>query len=117
MAARVAVQLVTGDFETLEPVLDDSFRMMMPNASEVVTKPLLERRLNALKAVKNPIVSFEVLTAFSHGKYAAVSTRADASDGYSYYSHDLYEFTSAGPKAKLQSITSYIVDTQSPSVI
>lgn len=110
LAIEIAVSLVSNEYDKLEPLLAEDFTWSVAGSDESILKSKLKSYMD--RATQSPvhIDRFDVLTSISHGKYAAVSSCAYASNGHIFNSHDLYEFTSAGGTAKLLKVTSYIVD-------
>ncbi|OGL22440.1 hypothetical protein A2707_03900 [Candidatus Saccharibacteria bacterium RIFCSPHIGHO2_01_FULL_45_15] len=112
LAIEVAVNLASSEYDKLEPLLAEDFTWSVAGSDEEILKPKLKSYMNKANQSDVHIDRFDVLTSISHGKYAAVSSCAYASNGYIFNSHDLYEFTGAGGSAKLLKVTSYIVDSK-----
>ena len=112
LAVEVAVNLASGQYDKLEPLLAEDFIWRVVGSDKKILKSELNSYMNKANQSDVHIDRFDVLTSISHGKYAAVSSCAYASNGCIFNSHDLYEFTSAGGSAKLLRVTSYIVDSK-----
>lgn len=106
LAADLAVGLRNDDFEKVGQWLADDFVWVTPDGKNSISKDGLRARLDKANV---SIDRLEIATAFSHGKYAAVSLVSHMTDGETLYVHDLYEFTGAGKTAKLKQLTSYVV--------
>lgn len=111
LAIEIAVNLISNEYETLKPLLAEDFMWSVVGSDEGISMSKLKSYMEKSKLSKVHIERYDILTSISHGKYAAVSSCAYASNGVIFNSHDLYEFTGAGSSAKLLKITSYIVDT------
>jgi hypothetical protein len=107
LAIEIAINLATNKYEKLGPLLAEDFSWIFAGSAEVIAKSELKERMDKVVETEGAVEKFEILTAISHGKYAAVSSLAYVSNGKAYHSHDLYEFSSAGASAKLKSITFY----------
>lgn len=113
LAADLAVSLRTGEYGNVEPWLASDFKWVTAGGDTGANKELLRQQFSNRNHVDKAITTLEILTAFGHGKYAAVSSVAHMSSGTTVYSHDLYEFTGASKSAKLRTLTSYAVDSSS----
>lgn len=109
-AAEIAAHLRANDVTKLKDYLAESFRWNTPGESEGVDLKRLETMMAQSKNAQIQVSSISIQTAFSHGKYAAVTSESKLSDGSVSYAHDLIVFSSAGAAAKVQHVTSYIVD-------
>lgn len=112
LAIEVAVNLASSEYHKLDPLLAEDFTWSVLGSNEEIIKSELKSYMEKAAQSKVYIHKYEVLTSISHGKFAAVSSRAYASSGLIFNSHDLYEFTGAGGSAKLLKVTSYIVDSK-----
>lgn len=112
LSIEIAINLAANDYDKLETLLAEDFSMIVAGGDIVVDKTKLKTYLDKATQSKITIDRFDVFTSISHGKYAAVSSRAYSSNGFTFDSHDLYEFTSAGGSAKLRKVTSYVVDSK-----
>lgn len=112
LAANLAVSLRAGEYSNVEPWLTSDFKWVTAGGDTGTNEELLRQQFNKRNHADIAITTFEVLTAFGHGKYAAVSSVSHMSNGTTVYSHDLYEFTGASKSAKLRSLTSYAIDRQ-----
>lgn len=112
LAIEIAVNLAANKYDKLEPLLAEDFSWSVVDKDKVIPRSKLKAYMeNAIK-FQDPVERFDVITSISHGKYAAVSSRAYMPNGVISNSHDLYEFTSASSSAKLIKITSYTVDSK-----
>ena len=93
-------------------MLAEDFTWCIAGSNEKTPKSKLKSYMDKMTKSKVHIDRYDILTSISHGKYAAVSSSAYTSNGVTFNSHDLYEFTGAGGSAKLLKVTSYIVDTK-----
>ena len=112
LAIEVAVNLASSEYHKLDPLLAEDFTWSVAGSDKKILKSELNSYMNKANQSDVHIDRLDVLTSISHGKYAAVSSCAYASNGCIFNSHDLYEFTSAGGSAKLLKVTSYIVDVK-----
>ncbi len=112
LAIEIAISLAANKYDKLESLLADNFIWSVAGSDRNIVKAKLESYMEKAAQSEVKIDRYDVLTSISHGKYAAVSSRAYASNGIVFNSHDLYEFTSAGGSAKLMKITSYVVDSK-----
>ncbi|MBM3210459.1 hypothetical protein FJZ39_03935 [Candidatus Saccharibacteria bacterium] len=112
LAIEIAVNLASNKYDKLEPLLAEYFTWCIAGSNEKVPKSKLKSYMDKVTQSKIHIDKYDILTSISHGKYAAVSSCAYASNGYIFNSHDLYEFTGAGASAKLLKVTSYIVGSK-----
>ena len=110
LAIEIAVNLASNKYDKLEPLLAEDFTLSIAGDDETVSRSELQSYMEKAIRFKISKEKFEILTSISHGKHAAVSSRAHMSDGMISNSHDLYEFTGAGGSAKLRSVTLYTVD-------
>lgn len=112
LAAQIAISLASNKYSKLEPLLAEGFTKTFAGSSKVLSKLELRDEMNEVRDSKVQVESFDVISSFSHGKYAAVSSRARMVNGEIHHSHDLYEFSGAGSSAKLKNITSYTLVTK-----
>lgn len=110
LAMEIAINLAANKYDELAPLLSEGFSWSLAGGKEELSKSELNIHMKKATQPKNPIERFDLLSSISHGKYAAVSSRAYRLDGTISNSHDLYEFTSAGSSSKLRKITSYVVN-------
>lgn len=109
LAADLAVGLRSDDFEKVEQWLADDFIWATPDGKNSISKDGLKAMMAERDKADVSIDRLEIATAFSHGKYVAVSLASHMTDSTTFYVHDLYEFTGAGKTAKLKKLTSYVV--------
>lgn len=109
LAIEIAVSLAANKYDKLEPLIAEDFTFIIAGDDREVAKSEMQAYMEGEGQSKILIDRFDILTSISHGKYAAVSSRAHMSDGTTLSSHDLYEFTGAGGSAKLRKVTSYSV--------
>lgn len=109
LAIDIAVNLASNSYEELEPLLADTFELILAGSNEKYTKTQLKQYMERELRSEDQIDKYEVLTSISHGKYAAVSSRTLTSDAAVSDAHDLYEFTGASSSAKLLKVMSYSV--------
>ena len=112
LAIEIAISLASNEYDKLEPVLAEDFTLSITGGGEEIARSELQAYMEKATQSKISIEKFDILTSISHGKYAAVSSRAHMSNGVISNSHDLYEFKSAGSQSKLQKVTSYAVDSK-----
>lgn len=110
LAVEIAVNLASHNYEALAPLLAEDFVWSVVGGNEKILKSELKAYMEKVAQSKDGVDRYDILTAISHGKYAAVSSRAHVSSGVISHSHDLYEFTGAGASAKLLKVTSYTVE-------
>lgn len=110
LAIDIAIYLAANSYDNIESLLAEDFSWSTAGSDEIVIKPELKKYMDKALQSKAFVKRFDILTSISHGKYAAVSSRARMSDGSVSDSHDLYEFTGASSSAKLRKVTSYGVD-------
>ena len=110
LAIEIAINLAANEYDKIEQFLAEDFVWSVPGDDKLIEKSELEEHMNKRARSKSPIEKLDILTSISHGKYAAVSSRAHMSNGAKSNSHDLYEFTSAGSSARLRKVTSYVID-------
>lgn len=110
LAIEIAVSLASGEYDKLEPLLADDCTLIIAG-SEEYEKSRFQSYLDKVDK-KSAIEKLDILTSISHGKYAAISSRAYMSDEKIVNSHDLYEFTGAASSAKLRRMTLYRIDTR-----
>ena len=111
LAIEIAVNLASNKYDKLEPLLAGDFTLIIVGDGEEIARSELQSYMEKAIQSQISIEKFDILTSISHGKYAAVSSRAHMSNGVTLSSNDLYEFTSAGSSAKLLKVTSYVVDS------
>lgn len=109
LAADLAVGLRDDSFEKVDQWLADDFIWATPDGKNSISKSGLKAMMDKMGRSDVTIAQLEIVTAFSHGKYAAVSSVSHMTDGKVMYVHDLYEFTGASKTATLKKLTSYAV--------
>ena len=111
VAIEVAVNMAAREYPKIEQFLTEDFSWVAAGSDKALSR--LELNTSMDKATQSNITTerLDIITSISHGKYAAVSSRAHMSNGVTLNSHDLYEFTSAGSSAKLLKVMSYVVDS------
>lgn len=112
LAIEIATNLAANKYDEIESLLAEDFSRSLAGSDEMLSSSELRDYMKKADQAKHTIERLDILTSISHGKYAAVSSRAHKTDGSISYSHDLYEFTSAGSKSKLWKVTSYTIDTR-----
>lgn len=110
LAIEIAISLAANKYDKLEPLLAEDFILSIAGDGEEIVRLELPSYMKKAILSKASIEKLDILTSISHGRYAAVSSRAYMSDGVISNSHDLYEFTGAGGSAKLRKVTSYVVN-------
>lgn len=112
LSIEIAINLAANDYDKLEPLLAEDFTLSIAGDDKEIARSELQSYME--KAIQSivSIEKFDILTSISHGKYAAVSSRAYMSNGITLNSHDLYEFTGAGGSAKLRKVTSHPVSSR-----
>lgn len=110
LAIEIAISLAANKYDKLEPLLAEDFILSIAGDGEEIVRLELPSYMKKAILSKASIEKLDILTSISHGRYAAVSSRAYMSDGVISNLHDLYEFTGAGGSAKLRKVTSYVVN-------
>lgn len=110
LAIEIAINLAANKYDKLEALLAEDFTLSIAGEGEEIAKSEMQAYMEKANQSKISIEKFDILTSISHGKYAAISSRTHMSNGAMSYSHDLYEFTSAGDSAKLRKVTLYTAD-------
>ena len=109
---EIAISLAANKYDKLKPLLAEDFTFRIAGDDKKIAKSEVQAYMEGAGQSKISIDRLDILTSISHGKYAAVSSRAYTSDGGIQDSHDLYEFTGAGGSAKLRKVTSYIANSR-----
>ena len=86
LAADLAVSLRKGEYGHVEPWLASDFKWVTAGGDTSANKELLGQQFSNRNHADIAITTLEMLTAFGHGKYAAVSSVAHMSGDTTVYS-------------------------------
>jgi len=104
------VALASGDVEGVISHVSDSIEWRLVGDQQVSGKPAFEK---ALQGSNMKVARLTITNIITHGRTAAVDGQLELANGFQLSFCDIYQFTGAGPKAKIKEITAYVISSQS----